>query len=506
MRQLTTVALLLALLPALAEDLKPSLLRYASGGDAVRLDPADISDGESAKVTQQVFDTLVRFKSASFDLEPALAERWEQDGLVWTFHLRKGVRFHDGTALTASVAKASLERLKDPAKPYASSFAILKTLEAPDDLTLVLKLERPYAPLLRNLAMFCAGIVPPAASQDPAAFSRAPVGTGPFRFVSWTPNEKIVLKANHEHWDGRPAADTLIFLPVPDNAKRLKLLQTGGADLADGISLSDVASVEADKGLSLHAIRPGANLAYLAFHTGKKPFDNPKVRRALAMAVDRAGIVGHLFSGRAAAAESIIPQGFLGHENAPFVPFDPAAAKKLLAEAGFPDGFETELWAMPNPRPYLPEPRRVAQAIQANLAAIGVKARIISPEWAAYLEGVQTGQHPMCLMGWTTDNGDPDNFAYVLLDKDNAQPGAASNVSFYQDGEVHTLLTKAQETADETERGRLYREAMALVRRDCPVLPLATTDALAVTRAQVQGFELHPVGQPILRRARLVRP
>lgn len=493
-------AFLLALATTLGAG-EPKILRYARGGDAVRLDPADIDDGESAKVTHQLFDTLVRFKPGNFDLEPALAERWESDpqGLTWTFHLRAGVSFHDGTPFDAAAAKASLERLRDPARPYATSFAMIASIEAPDPATLVIRLSRPYAPFLRNLAMFCAAVVPLSASADRVAFARTPVGTGPFRFSAWLPNEKIVLEANPAYWGGRPRLDGIVFLPVPDNAKRLKLLESGGADVIDGISLHDAAAVERNPALRLHATSPGANLAYLAFNTQRKPFDDPRVRRALAMAIDREGLVKHLFSGRARLAQSVIPEGFLGHEDTPWIVRDPARAKALLAEAGFPDGFETTLWVMPNPRPYLPEPRRIAQAVQANLAEIGVKARITSQDWGAYLAATHAGKHDLCFMGWTTDNGDPDNFAYVLLDPENAVPGAASNLSFFKDDAVHALLLEAQGTPDEARRADAYRRFTARVREACPILPLATTDAMAAARAGVRGFALHPVGQPDLK-------
>ncbi len=500
-------ALPFLLLPALLLGAGPAktTLRYARGGDAVRLDPADISDGESAKVTHQVFDTLVRFKPDGFELEPALAERWEHDadGLVWTFHLRAGVRFHDGTPLTSEVAKASLERLLDPARPYATSFAVIQAMETPEPLTLVVRLQRPYAPFLRNLAMFCAGIVPPSAA-DKDAFARAPVGTGPFRFVAWHPNEKLVLAANPDCWDGAPGVDGLVFLPVPDNAKRLKLLESGGADLMDGISLNDVAGIARNKALRLHVVRPGANLAYLAFNTTRKPLDDARVRQALALALDRQGMVDHLFAGRARLAESVIPEGFLGHDQSFHYPArDLVKAKALLKEAGLPDGFETTLWVMPNPRPYLPEPKRIAQAVQANLAEIGVRAKIVSQDWGAYLDAVQGGKHDLCFMGWMTDNGDPDNFAFVLLDKDNATPGAASNVSFYKDEAVHGWLLEAQATPDEAKRAALYAKVMEKVREACPLVPLASTDGLAATRAGVEGFRLHPVGIPLLNRVTL---
>lgn len=500
------LAPLLLLFPLFAGAEEPrKILRYARGGDAVLLDPAAISDGESAKVTEQVFDTLVRFKDGGFDLEPGLAESWapSDGGLTWTFRLREGIRFHDGTPFDAAAAKASLQRLRDPKLPYGTSFTVIRAMEAPDARTFVVRLERPYAPFLRNLAMFCAGITPPSAAKDPDAFARAPVGTGPFHLASWLPNEKITLEANAGYWGGRPASDAVLFLPVPDNAKRLKLLETGGADIADGISLHEVAGVEANPSLRLHAVSPGANLAYLAFNTARKPLDDARVRRALAMAIDREGIVKHLFSGRGEVAESVIPRGFLGHAPTPFTARNAAEAKKLLAEAGFPDGFEATLHAMPNPRPYLPEPKRVAQVVQANLAEIGVKVRIVSPDWGAYLEETKGGKHDLCFLGWTTDNGDPDNFAYVLLDPDNAVPGSASNVSFWKDAGVHDLLLRAQAPTEDAERAALYAKVMARVREECPLLPLATTDALAVTRRGVEGFSLHPVGTPRLHRARV---
>ncbi len=486
-------------------------LVYGKGQDAVRLDPADITDGESAIVCRSIFEGLVRYKLDSTEVAPCLAETWEvsDNGLIWTFHLRPGVKFHDGTPCDAEAVEFSFERQRDPEHPYhlgqfvywQSMFQAVERVHAVGPLTVAIELNRPYAPLLSNLAMFSAAIVSPAAVRRYGRdFNSNPVGTGPFRMRDWRRQEKIVLEAFAEYWDGRPYLDRLIFKPVPDNTARLLQLVTGAVDVMDGINPEDLEAIRKNSDLKLLE-QPGMNLAYLAFNQLRPPFDDRRVRLAVRLAVDRAAIVEHLYYGTAIPAVNPLPPTLWGYNSG--IALDERnleKARTLLNEAGHPNGFETTLWAMSIPRPYLPQPKKAAEIIKQNLADIGIDVKIISYEWGTYLEKTQKGEHDMCLLGWSADNGDPDNFLYVLLDKDNTKVGSASNVSFYRSDELHEVLLQAQDISDLAERARLYRLAQEIIYRDAPMIPLSHVNQTLALSRRVHDLVITPMDEKYFHR------
>ncbi len=491
-------------------------LLWARGKDSIKLDPADITDGESAKVTAQIFDTLVQYKDGSTDVEAALATSWDTspDGLTWTFHLREGVVFHDGTPCDAEAVVFSFRRQMDPAHPahtgdfiyWHDMFSGVDRIEAADASTVRFVLKTPYAPFLSNLAMFSAGIVSPAAfARHGKNFAQHPVGTGPFVFSAWERDAKIVLAANDRYWGSRPAIDRLVIQVVPDNTARYLLLADGKIHLADGLSPQHVAKVKADPKLVLHEI-PGMNVAYLALNNAKPPFADARARRAVAHALDLAGIAQTLYLGTAAPAATPLPPTLWGANDAlrPRA-HNPAEAQRLLAEAGVAPGMRVELAAFSNPRPYMPEPAKLATTIRAALKDVGLDCAVTLRDWAEHLAHVQQGEHQMCLLGWSGDNGDPDNFLYVLLDKENTRP-PASNVSFYQGEALHERLLAARRENAFEERTRLYRESQEIIHADCPMIPLVhTTQMMASTRA-LSNFALHPVGLVRLTRVRFNGP
>lgn len=483
-------------------------LVWGRGADAVSLDPADVTDGESVKAVEALFDTLVRYKQGSTEVEPALATSWEMsdDRKTWTFTLREGVKFHDGTALDADAVVFSFERQRDPGHPFhqgefvywQDQFSFVTKVEKKDARTVVFSLDRPFVPFLTNLAMFTASIVSPAAFEKARAagetFSSAPVGTGPFKLVEWRHGDAIVLEAFEGHWGGRPNLDRLVLRTIPDNNSRFMLLQKGDLHGMDGLNLADVKVAVAAKDVTVLA-QPGMNVAYMAFNTQKKPFDDPRVRQACALALDLERVAARIYYGLATPAANPLPPMLFGHNDAlkarrP----DREAAKRLLAEAGHPDGFKTTLWTMTNPRPYLPQPDKMAQYVKSALGQIGVDVTIVPKEWASYLEEVQKAEHDICFMGWIGDTGDPDNFLYVLLDRDNARVGSASNYSFYVDETVHDLLGRARVEADRDARAKLYHQAQQKIFDDVPMVPLAHTTQVSAVRANVRSFRLHPTG------------
>lgn len=460
----------------------PQVLVFGRGGDSVSLDPAIVTDGESFKVTENIFETLLEFGEQDTTIQPSLAKEWEvsDDGLTYTFHLQEGVKFHDGTDFNAEAVVKNIERWKAGTEEqfyyFNSMFKaegedIIKTVTAVDENTVVFELSRPQAPFLKNLAMSPFGIASPTAFESAGdKFGDNPVGTGPFVFVEWKRNDSITVKKNENYWkEGLPKLDTIIFRAIPDNSARLNALVTGEIDLADGINPSDAASIESNPELKLIE-RPSMNIGYLGLTNTRKPFDNKLVRQAVNYAIDKQAIVDAFFEGRAEVAVNPMPPSISGYNDEIVgYEYNPEKAKELLAEAGY-DGAEIELWAMPVPRPYMPDGQKVAEAIQKNLADVGIPSKIVTFEWATYLDKAKDGEADAFLLGWTGDNGDADNFLYTLLDADNI---GSNNYAYYSSDAAHKLLIAAQSEVDEEKRIQLYKEAQAIIHEDAPWVPLA---------------------------------
>ncbi|CAJ1316277.1 Heme-binding protein [Paenibacillus nuruki] len=483
------------------------------GGDSAALDPAIVTDGESLKIAQQVFDTLLDYKEGTTEVMPSLAESWtiSEDALTYTFKLREGVKFHDGTDFNADAVVFNFERWSDTKSKYkfeGDSFdyydsmfgpeeeRVIASVTATDPTTVVFKLNKPQAPFLQNLAMTCFGIASPKAIEDEKEnFKSNPVGTGPFVFKEWKRSDSITLDKNPNYWqEGLPKMDQVIIRSIPDNTARYNALQNGEIDMMEDLSPDDLASLEANPALQ-KINRPPFNVAYLGFNTTKKPFDDPKVRVALNHAVDKQGLIDAFFAGQAEPAVNPIPPTLWGYnKSVEDYPYDLAKAKQLLADAGYPNGIEQELtfYAMPVPRPYMPDGRKVAEVIQASFEQIGVKVKIESPEWATYLEDLKNGtKDDLFIIGWTGDNGDPDNFFYPLLDKDSI---GGNNYSQYDSKEFHDLVVKAQQETDQAERSKLYEQAQVIVKKDAPWVPLVHSTPLLAAKAELKGYVPSPTG------------
>ena len=489
------------------EESEPKILVFGRGGDSVFLDPAAATDGESFKVTKNVFETLVNFGEQDTTINPGLSTEWEatEDGLSYTFQLAEGVKFHDGTDFNAEAVVKNFDRWMNGSEEkfpyYASMFGgfkgdeghVIESVTADGDLTVVITLKRPQAPFLKNLAMSPFAIASPTAFEKHGdKFTENPVGTGPFKFVEWKRNDSITIEKNEEYRiDGLPKLDKVIFRSIPDNSARLNALNTGEIDLADGVNPADGASVEGNSELQLFE-RPSMNIGYLGLTSTRPPFDKKEVRQAVNYAVNKQAIVDAFFEGRAEVAKNPMPPVISGYnDDVAGYEYNPEKAKELLAAAGLPDGFEMDLWAMPVPRPYMPDGAKVAEAIQADLAAVGIKANIVSYEWATYLEKAKNGEADAFLLGWTGDNGDADNFIYVLLDEDNI---GSNNYSYYKNDEVHDILIQAQTEVEEDKRNELYGQAQEIISEDAPWVPLAHSTPLLAGRADLVDFFPHPTG------------
>jgi peptide/nickel transport system substrate-binding protein len=497
----------------------PATMVVARPADASYLDPARAIDNESIEVLEQVYDRLVHWRPGTTMAEPGLATSWEPsaDGKVWTFHLRAGVTFHDGTPMDADAVVFSLERQRDPAHPYHrddfqywnSQYRNIVAVEKVDAATVRISIDRPYAPFEAAMAIYPVSIVSPAAvARWGDDFTRHPVGTGPFVFERWDPGQRIVLRRNDRYWGDRPAFERLVFEVVEDPRQRLIALESGAVDMAMAILPEELQFVELHPGLALHETATNS-ITYLAMNMSRPPFDDVRVRRAVNHAINKDPIVRLAYQGLAIPADGPLPPTQWGyHEVRASYPFDPARARALLAEAAADGRFDPEvtykLHAPATPRPYLFDPERVARVLQANLADVGVATELVLQPYLAHQRTTTAGAHDLCLFGWVGDTGDPDNFLYLLFDRDNAVPGSARNLAFYTDAEVHGLILVAQSTERRDDRERIYARVQEKIAEDAPWVPLAHSQVAIAARDDVGGIILNPTGHVVFRRARRI--
>ncbi|MCF7625197.1 MULTISPECIES: ABC transporter substrate-binding protein [Bacillaceae] len=495
-----------------SSEAKGGVLIYGKGGDAVGLDPAIVTDGESFIVTQQIFETLVKYGEDDTEIKSGLAKSWEvsDDAKTYTFKLETGIKFHDGTDFNADAVVKNFQRWaqsKDEGKfaYYASMFGgfegdeghVIKEVKAIDASTVEFTLNRPQAPFLKNLAMPTFAIASPdGIEKEGDDFTKNPSGTGPFKFKSWKPGDTIEVVKNDDYWqDGLPKLDGVTFKVIKDNSARLNAAIKGEIDLMDGLNPSDISKVTGDEKLQIFE-RASMNVGYFAFNVEKAPFDKKEVRQAISHLINKKEIIDNFYEGTAEPAKNPIPPSVSGYnDKIEDYDYDVEKAKELLKKAGLEDGFKMDLWAMPVPRPYMPDGQKVAEAIQASLKQVGIEANIVSYEWAAYLEKVQAGEAQSFMMGWTGDNGDADNFLYTLLDKDNI---GSNNYARYANDEVHELLIEAQSTADEAKRNELYGKAQEIIHDEAPWVPLVHSLPQLAGSKTVKGFVPHPTGSQSL--------
>ncbi|MDS7594123.1 ABC transporter substrate-binding protein [Agrobacterium tumefaciens] len=495
---------------------------YCSEASPEGFDPAPYTGGGTFDASAHpVFNRLVEFKKGTTEIEPALAEKWEisADGLEYTFQLRKGVKWHSNDKFTpsrdfnADDVIFSYDRQGNDKNPwhqyiagityeYYSSMempSLIKEIVKVDDYTVKFVLKHPEAPFLANIAMPFASIVSKeyADTLDKAGtkedFNNLPIGTGPFKFVAYQKDAVIRYQKNADYWGTAPKIDDLIFAITPDAAVRLQKLKAGECHLMPYPAPADLASIRADSNLKLDE-QSGLNVGYLAYNTTLKPFDDPKVRKALNMAMNKQAIIDAVFQGNGQVAKNPIPPTMWSYnDNIKDDPYDPEAAKKLLEEAGVKD-LSMKIWAMPVQRPYMPNARRTAELLQSDFAKVGVKVEIVSYEWGEYLKkSMEPGRDGAVILGWTGDNGDPDNFLSVLLSCASAQPGGA-NRAFWCNQEFSDLLTKAKQTSDVAERTKLYEQAQVIFKDQAPWATLDHSTQYVPMRKNVTGFQMSPLG------------
>jgi dipeptide transport system substrate-binding protein len=378
---------------------------------------------------------------------------------------------------------------------------LLKSVDKVDDYTVRITLNQPEAPFLANLAMQWAGVQSKEYADamlkagTPEKIDQDPIGTGPFTLVNYQKDAIVRFKAFPDYWGGKAKIDDLVFAITPDASVRWAKLQKGECHVMPYPNPADLEAIKKDPNVTLME-QAGLNVGYLAYQTTKKPFDDVRVRKAFNMAMNKKAIVDAVFLGSGVPAKNPIPPSMWSYnDSVQEDEYNPEAAKKLLAEAGYPNGLETDLWAMPVQRPYNPNARRIAELMQADLAKIGVKAEIKSFEWGEYRKRAQAGEHQMAQLGWTGDNGDPDNFLHTLLGCASAQSASGSNIAKFCHKPFDDLVTKAKVTTNQAERTKLYEEAQKIFKEQAPWFTVAHAVQLKPVRKEVVDFKLSPFGR-----------
>ncbi|WP_099861053.1 ABC transporter substrate-binding protein [Pasteurella multocida] len=521
MKKLTKLSLaVLAMTSTAAFAAAPKTFVYCSEASPSYLSPVLGTDGATIDASgQAMFNGLTTFERGTTNVIPALAEKWDvsEDGKTYVFHLRKGVKFHSNKDFkptrdfNADDVVFSFNRQLDPNHPYhkvsGGSYEyfigmdmqnIIDKVEKVDDYTVKISLKVPNAPFLANLAMDFASIYSAqyadamAKAKTPEKLDSAPIGTGPFEFVSYQKDSAVRYKAFENYWQGKAKIDRLVFSITPDASVRYAKLQKGECHAAPYPNPADIAKLKADSNITL-LTKPGLNVGYLNFNVQKAPFDNVKVRQALNYAVNKDAIIESVYQGAGQVAKNPIPPTMWSYnDEVKDYAYDPEKAKALLKEAGFENGFETDLWAMPVSRPYNPNARRMAELVQADWEKVGVKAKIVSYEWGEYLKRMRAGDHQTGMMGWTGDNGDPDNFLNTLLSCAAVESG--SNYANFCHKEFNDLVTKAAQVTDPAERTVLYQQAQLVFKEQAPWITIAHSTTYFPVRKEVKGYVIDPFG------------
>ncbi len=471
-------------------------ITFAQGADPRGLDPAIVDDGESSKPIVQMYEGLLQFGDSNTEVEPCLAESWDisDDGLTYTFHLRQGVKFHDGTDFNAEAVKFNVERQtinKEENMTYGDFvYGDVAECNVIDDYTVEFKLSKASTPFLNNLAMSLgAPMVSPAACEKyDNNLNENPVGTGPYKFVRWDKGEAVVMERNEDYWGEKGVAKNLVFRTITDNSARVVALTNGEVDIIDGIDANVVDQITA-AGCVLNKVE-GMNINYLGYNTDV--LTDPEVRKALSQAVNVPELVESLYRGYASQATTILPSFMPGYSsNVQQVSYDPEAAAATLKEKGVT---ELHMLAYTNPRPYnTATGQTLAEALQGYWSKVGVNCTIDSYDWTTYKDKVNSGNYDACLYGWVGDNGDPDNFMYLLAHED---PGM--NVAHYNDEEYKEMLSEAAALPNGDERNAAYEAMEMKVAEDCVWLPISHQENLSAYVSNVQNFIYHPTGNVFL--------
>lgn len=492
---------------------------YCSEASPSKFNPQVVTDGSSFNNTEHIYDTLVRFKIGDTVIVPSLAESWKisDDGLVYTFKLRKGVPFHKTKYFTptrnmnADDVLFSFNRQREASHPYHkvnggsyeyfSGMAmnkIIKDIKKIDDHTVQFTLNKPEAPFLANLGMQFTAILSKEygdqlmKAKKPEKIDHLPVGTGPFVFRKYVKDQAVHYNANKKYFAGAPKISKLIFSITEDASVRFQKMKTGECHLATYPSPSDIEKMKTHPKLKVLS-QAGLNVGYLAMNSLQKPFDNKDVRQAVNYALNRSSYIKAIYFGNAEVAKNPIPPTIWSYnKGVQDYKYNPVKAKELLKKAGYPDGFSTELWTLPVARPYNPNGKKMGELMQADLAKVGIKVKLVTYDWGTYLTKAKEKKHGMIQFGWTGDNGDPDNFLNTLLGCSAVKDG--SNYANWCYKPFDDLIQKAKRVTSVQERSSFYSQAQEIFKKEAPWVTLAHSTVYKVLNKNVIGYKVHPFG------------
>ena len=490
-------------------------LVFGSVGQPVNLRPGDVTDGNSLYVQQQIYNYLVGNIPGTTELAPELATEWSasEDGLTWTFNLREGVVFHDDSNFNAEAVVFNVNRWWDPEFEFGyrdegalyeiwtdlfggfkgDEASTLVDVRAVDDLTVEFEIAEPFAAFPAAISSSYFGIASPAAIQEAGASygisSGSAVGTGPFVFESWSSGDRVTFSKFDSYWEeGLPAAEQLVFSFVEDPTARLAQLRAGTLDFTTDLTPDQITEIESDPNLEA-VYRPSFNVGYLALNPSYEPLATKEVRQAIAQAINKPAIVDAFWGDLGETDGSFVPPSLEDYRgDVGDYEYNVEAAQSAIAAAGYPEGFDLDMWYMPVSRPYFPNPKPIAEAFAAELSQIGINVNLQTKDWGAYLEdrNVAPGFQSF-MLGWTGDYGDPDNFLFAHFG-----PGATQDLGDYQNPELFDLLNQGRVKSEKAEREAVYQQADELIFEEALRIPIVHSQPLLAKRTGVDGWEPSP--------------
>lgn len=458
---------------------KNSKIVIAQSSDPLFLNPHGNDEGPTNSVNSNIYDALVS-QNAKLEIQPGLAESWEQkDDTTWIFHLRKGVKFHNGDPFTADDVIYSFEHC-GKSKVVGNQVAFIDQLKKIDDNTLELKTKKPFAPLLRYLAKVMIIDKKYVESVGDDEMNLKPIGTGPYKVVEWVKEDHITMKANNDYWKGKPDIQNVVFRPISNEATRTAALLSGDVQLITNVPVHDADQIKKNNKFKYVSI-PGLRLIYLTVDVtrdktptieGENPFKNPKVKEALQMAIDKDAIVKNIMNGHAFVADQGNPKAVAGYVEGLTAPkYDPEKAKQLLAEAGYPNGFTVTLDA-PNNR--YPNDSKVAEAVASQLAKVGIQVKLNLMPKSLFFNYIRPGDKTsLCLCGWSSPEGDAGSwYVSMFYTQDKKKGYGGSNRGHYTNPAYDQIIDEADGTADMKKRTEYLQEATKILAKDMPFIPL----------------------------------
>lgn len=483
---------------------KEQVLRIGRPVDSAGLDPQGPAGRDEQLVQAQIYDSLVFLDNNSNAL-PALATSWEvsDDGLSWTFHLREDVKFHNGEPFNAEAVRFTLDRFtgKEPGRDKAVYYTQLQQIdhtEVVDEFTVRIILTQPFAPILRNLGHHAAGMLPPQYTREKGEdFTTAPVGTGPFKFVSWNRDDEIVLERNPDYWrSGEPKLDRVIFKVIPEGSARVAALQTGQVDFIDNVPLEVISQIESDPNLAMVERIPSLRNVFVSMNVSEEPFTDIRVREALVHAVNIEELVSSLMGDAALPARPTFAPGVWGVDpDLPAYGYDPEKSKQLLEEAGWelgPDGIRVKdgkplAVTLNTTKGRYIKDEEMSLFIAESLREVGFDAKVEVVEAQLHFQTITNRAYPFYVLGAGISTGDIDFGISIVFLSDASYNGQNLN-----NPEIDDLILQARAEPDQDKRLALYKEAQLAIRNEYVWLPIYYSTILQAHSAKVKGYVPNP--------------